>query len=289
MTGAVNLLNKLLGSDDIKTSHKARLRTVLAEITAMQQRASEPATGQEAVAWRLDVNPVTDNAFAQYVTDPNFADTLRDAGIAVEVTPLYAAAPVAAAPVDGDAIERLQDAIEGECEGLGVSKETAAAILAYVYPAVATSPVVAYMVDGRLEQGLTFDKSAAENMAMFNAGTVRPLAFADSTPAAPGIDLGQIWERAHADMLARRRRNKHDCFVLRCLKDCVDALVAEQADASPKGGSDVRESIASVIAELESVHVQNNKYRMGCLGADNIDTAVRLLTALQATSAEVGS
>lgn len=56
-----------------------------------------------------------------------------------------------------------------------------------------------------------------------------------STPAAPGIDLGQIWERAHADMLARRRRNKHDCFVLRCLKDSVDALVVEQIDASPKG------------------------------------------------------
>ncbi|MGR4895401.1 hypothetical protein ACIPR8_09015 [Stenotrophomonas sp. LARHCG68] len=42
MTGAVNLLNKLLGSGDIKASHKARLRTVLAYITDMQQRESEP-------------------------------------------------------------------------------------------------------------------------------------------------------------------------------------------------------------------------------------------------------
>jgi hypothetical protein len=65
--------------------------------------------------------------------------------------------------------------------------------------------------------------------------------------------------------------------------------VLRELRASSKGGSDVREAIAPVIAELESAHVQNNKYRMGCLGADNIDTAVRLLTALQATSAEVGS
>ncbi len=65
----------------------------------------------------------------------------------------------------------------------------------------------------------------------------------------------------------------------------MDAVVQS---ASHKGGCDVRESIASAIAELESPHVQNNKFRMGCLGADNIDSAVRLLTALQATSPKGG-
>jgi hypothetical protein len=34
---------------------------------------------------------------------------------------------------------------------------------------------VAYLIDGRVEQGLSFDKEAADNMAMANAGTVRPL------------------------------------------------------------------------------------------------------------------
>ncbi len=78
------------------------------------------------------------------------------------------------------------------------------------------APAVAYMVDGRVERGLTFDKAAAETMALANGGTVRPLVFAgcanaapadtwfadqltamgeviplDSTPAAPGIDLAE--------------------------------------------------------------------------------------------------
>jgi hypothetical protein len=35
--------------------------------------------------------------------------------------------------------------------------------------------VAAYMVDGRTEQGLFFDKPSAENMAFTNAGTVVPL------------------------------------------------------------------------------------------------------------------
>jgi len=53
---------------------------------------------------------------------------------------------------------------------------------------VTAAPAVAYMVDGNVEQGLFFDKTAAENMAFANCGTVRPLVFADSTPATQGID-----------------------------------------------------------------------------------------------------
>lgn len=48
------------------------------------------------------------------------------------------------------------------------------------------SDVRAYMVDGRVEQGLFFDKDAAENMALANCGTVIPLI---ASPAAqPSAD-----------------------------------------------------------------------------------------------------
>lgn len=42
------------------------------------------------------------------------------------------------------------------------------------------SPVVAYLIDGNIEQGLAFDKSAADTMALANCGTVRPLALIDA-------------------------------------------------------------------------------------------------------------
>lgn len=61
--------------------------------------------------------------------------------------------------------------------------------LLYAAP-VTAAPAVAYMIDGRTEQGLTFDKAAAETMAFANGGTVRALGFVGGTPAAPGIDMG---------------------------------------------------------------------------------------------------
>lgn len=62
---------------------------------------------------------------------------------------------------------------------------------------VAAAPAVAYMVDGRTEQGLTFDKAAAETMAFANGGTVRALGFVEGIPAAPGIDLATAWAEGY--------------------------------------------------------------------------------------------
>jgi hypothetical protein len=45
--------------------------------------------------------------------------------------------------------------------------------------------VVAWLVDGRLEQGLFFDKASAEIMSDMNCGTVRPLVFGDNAPQSP--------------------------------------------------------------------------------------------------------
>lgn len=42
---------------------------------------------------------------------------------------------------------------------------------------------VAFLVNGRMEQGLTFEKEAADNMAMATAGTVVPLVPADKVQA----------------------------------------------------------------------------------------------------------
>lgn len=58
-----------------------------------------------------------------------------------------------------------------------------------------------------------------------------------AAPPAQGIDLGQLWEQAYAAMLDQRKRNKHDCFVLCCLKDDVQKLIDDQRDAAPGVGN----------------------------------------------------
>lgn len=73
----------------------------------------------------------------------------------------------------GEPVARLIEAVEGECDGLTISAETAASILAHVLP-LGQEPA-GYMVDGRIEQGLFFDKTSAEAMAAMNAGDVVPL------------------------------------------------------------------------------------------------------------------
>ncbi len=117
------------------------------------------------------------------------------------------------------------------------------------------APAVAYMVDGRVERGLTFDKAAAETMALANGGTVRPLVFAgcanaapadtwfadqltamgeviplDSTPAAPGIDLTSLVpaEREKPELMMA---TWHEVAGWNA---CV-AEIRRRIDASPKG------------------------------------------------------
>lgn len=59
----------------------------------------------------------------------------------------------------------------------------------------------------------------------------------DAAPPAQGIDLGRLWEQSHAAALNHRKRNKHDCFVLRCLKEDVQKLIDSQRDAAPGVGN----------------------------------------------------
>lgn len=53
-----------------------------------------------------------------------------------------------------------------------------------------------------------------------------------AAPPAHGIDLGQLWEQAHAAMREHRKGNRRDCFVLDCLKGDVQKLI-DQRDAAP--------------------------------------------------------
>lgn len=89
----------------------------------------------------------------------------------------------------GEPVQRLVEAIEGECDGLAISRTTAGAILAHVFPTGQAAS--AYMVDGRIEQGLFFDRNAADNMAAMNAGEVVPL----FRSPAQAVDLGEIIEQ----------------------------------------------------------------------------------------------
>lgn len=124
---------------------------------------------------------IVDNAFREWIADfkatnPGVADSR-----AILDTAQYAFAAGRKAQRDidaarqpvGESVARLVEAVEGECNGLTISRTTAKAILAHVFPTgqVAT----AYMVDGRVEQGLFFDRAAAETMAAMNAGEVVPL------------------------------------------------------------------------------------------------------------------
>ncbi|GEM_PF-2425258 len=119
--------------------------------------------------------------YASGVIDERTSDAnIGIAGFGAKVDPARAnpylfAAPVTAAPPKCPACASLAESYCCNCGWASAS--------------TATAPAVAYMVDGRNEQGLTFDKAAADTMALANAGTVRPLGFIDSTPAAPGIDL----------------------------------------------------------------------------------------------------
>jgi|GEM_PF-1654776 len=117
----------------------------------------------------------------------------------------------------GEPVARLIEAVEGECDGLAISTDTATAILAHVYPLGQTP--VAYMVDGRVEQGLFFDRTAAENMAAMNAGEAVPL-FRESAQA---VDLGGMPE-------GWRLSKKATCYQLSHGNDIIGNLVGPDAE-----------------------------------------------------------
>lgn len=134
----------------------------------------------------------------------------------------------------GEPVARLIEAVEGECDGLVISMETAAAILAHVSPAAYTP--AAYMVDGRIEQGLFFDRAAAETMAAMNAGEVVPLF---RSPAL-AVDLGEMPD-------GWRLSKKATCYQLSHGNDIIGNLV----------GPDAEENAAIIARVLDSQAVGN--------------------------------
>ena len=142
---------------------------------------------------------------------------------------------IAARQPVGEPAARLIEAVEGECEGLAISCDTAASILAHVFPAgqVAT----AYMVDGRIEQGLFFDRTAAERMAAMNAGEVVPL----FRSPAQAVDLGGIPE-------GWRLSKKAPCYQLSHGNDIIGNLVGPDAEEN-----------AAIIARVLDSHSAGGK------------------------------
>lgn len=128
----------------------------------------------------------------------------------------------------------------------------------YAAPApapVTAAPAVAYLIDGRTEQGLTFDKAAAETMAFANGGTVRALGFVDGTPAAPGIDLTPLWRLSDAWLKepdGERQSPGENRLRWAMAKELRDALTL--LDASPKGGSEARDTARLDWLESEVRH-----------------------------------
>ncbi|TDB27358.1 hypothetical protein ATCM_06630 [Stenotrophomonas sp. ATCM1_4] len=169
MTGAVNLLDKLLSSDDIKTSHKASLRTVLAYITDVQQRAMQPAAAQEAVI-EYQVHNVNGGwckcEKRDYENGKAFEAVHGVNGRSLYRTLVVGdAAPVAAAPVDLHSAARF-----------------AADVLAELY--------------AKYQRNIGPFASQAQ-LANVQLGA----ALRASTPAAPGIDPADPWRGLYAPEL----------------------------------------------------------------------------------------
>lgn len=137
---------------------------------ALSKRIGQDGTLTDAARAAI---PFVAYAFSEGVTGA------EEAGRAIE-------AALAARQQVGEPVARLIEAVEGECEGLAISRDTAASILAHVFPGGRVA--AAYMVDGRIEQGLFFDRAAAETMAAMNAGEVVPL----FRSPAQAVDLGQF-------------------------------------------------------------------------------------------------
>lgn len=126
-------------------------------------------------------------------------------------------------------------AAPAKCPACASATESYCCNCGWASVSTATAQAVAYMVDGRTEQGLTFDKAAAETMALANSGTVRPLGFVDGTHAAPGIDLARV-QAALKYAEAAARHNTHTELAA----DFADLI--RRIDASPKGGSEARDA-----------------------------------------------
>lgn len=69
----------------------AEAETVGVHEVVSSKMETTTASAWEPVAWRINGPAADGGTFTQFVTDSEFANTLRRAGIEVAVTPLYAA------------------------------------------------------------------------------------------------------------------------------------------------------------------------------------------------------
>lgn len=130
--------------------------------------------------------------------------------------------------------------------------------LPYVAPA-AGAQAVAYMVDGRVEKGLTFDKAAAETMAFANAGSVRPLALADGFEASREA-LIEIRNRLHAMSC----RVGDDCKdEANDLQREVQKIIDGQAGAGATGATSVARQFDRAVLEPMRQHQNAGRAKGG--------------------------
>lgn len=141
----------------------------------------------------------------------------------------------------GVGLPPLPEAFEAEFTAPGmspVSAYTAEQMQDYARAALAArqpgglSPIANRKLEELTAQGYVTNGVAIFNPATGKRGLVDKLGYV-GWKSAQGIDLGQLWEQAHAAMREHRKRNKHDCFVLRCLKEDVQKLIDGQRDAAP--------------------------------------------------------
>ncbi len=238
MTGAVNLLNKMLGSGDIKTSHKARLRTVLAEITATQQRASEPAAAQEAVTIDADVFHAMNGELCDFAIRWQLdGDYLRCTGCKRPQLTNYA----------GEAFVHA-----GGCKQAATSEVhpwlALRRIMRPMFAPVAAAPVDmdahglraldSCIADLRrlLELAPDYDLDVMQMQSLETAIESMELRKVMSTPAAPGIDLAALRDIA-SDLSQSAKVDDYEPQQIAFIESIRDRLVSLTDDASPKGGS----------------------------------------------------
>ncbi len=307
--GAINLLDGLLQNASIPTAAKARLRTIRLHLEALIDREQKPAAAQEAV---YQLRSTDDDRAWVDCTEGEFNWWQ---GRSRESRKLFAAAPVAAAPVDLDAhgLRALDNCIrdlrrlleladdfaldEMQIQSLWTAIESMELRKVMSAPAApALSPGAAFarqLIDARAENyiGEVFDteRGDIEVTARYVTGKTPADKLAEleaRPPAAPGIDTGKLRELAGAIVASLNESpfgNASTAIAMRRAKQIV-ALI----EASPKGGSDV---------------ITNSMVDRACAAHDRMFNSVgndtredmranmraALSAALQATSAEVGA
>ncbi len=179
-----------------------------------------------------------------------------------------------ASPVD--AIKRLQEAIEGELDGLSVDYKTAESILAHTFH------VPPLNIKGAAEVarviGYEFDNDGTGE----GLKDLEVIVKAASTPAAPGIDLATAWAEGYRSGVTDERISESNIGIAGFGAKIEPARANPyMIDASPKGGS-------TDAPKYTTGHCENHNKPGGCQ-LHNLQCGYPKCDRKQATSAEVGA